>query len=116
VRSIVIVLAFIGAAALAYRLLRSLAGLAVSLAEIAAASGLSEQSARRGDLTAMAERRQAESAARRARLQQGLLALFWFLCLAIPPFTPWTPAFYAAASPLWFFPTRSIRPGQIARK
>jgi hypothetical protein len=112
VTSIVFMLAFVGAAALAYRLIRSLLGLAFALAESAAASGLAEQSARRGDLTGMVERREAQRVARRLRVRQAARTVFWLFCLAFPPFTPWVSAFYAAAAPLWFFPTGSIRGGK----
>lgn len=102
-------LATAGAAALVYRLLRSLARAGLSTAELTAASGMAEVSARRGDLTSLAERREAERAARRQQRRDVVVGFGWLLCLTIPIFTPWAQALYAAASPLWLLPHRPVR-------
>jgi len=106
---LVVVLAILGGIALIARLLRTGLRLALRAAEVAAAAGLAEVSARRGDLTAMAERRADEQAARRARARDLLLTSFWFLWLAAPLFTSWTAEAYALASPLWLLRTRPRR-------
>ncbi len=102
-------LAVSGAAALSYRLLRSLARAGLSSAELTAASGMAEVSARRGDLTSLAERREAEREARRQQRGDVLVCLGWLLCLMIPLFTAWTLPLFSAAAPLWLLPYRAVR-------
>lgn len=99
--SLLVLLAILGAAALAGRVLRTLLRLALRAAEETAASGLAEVSERRGDLTAMTERR-AQLQAARARRRRELWALaIWLLWLVLPPILGWLPEGYAAAALLW---------------
>jgi hypothetical protein len=98
---LITLLAFAGGFALVLRLLRSAVRLALRAAEVTAVAGMAEVSARRGDLTGMAERRTAAQQARRARARSLALALLWLLWLALPPFLGWAREAYALAAPLW---------------
>lgn len=109
--SLLVLLAILGAVALAARAVRGLLRLALRAAEETAASGLAEVSERRGDLTGLAERRTQLAAARALRRRElGSLAL-WLLWLALPPILGWLPEGYAVASALWLVRplTRSTR-------
>lgn len=102
-------LAVLGAAALGARLLRAGAAAALSLAERTAAAGLADASLRRGDLTGLAERRQAERTARRAARLNLLLVLAWFALLVAPPVLDAALPVYAAGAVLWLLPWRPLR-------
>jgi hypothetical protein len=106
-------LAAMGVGALVLRLGRAGMRLALRVAEVTAAKGLVEISLRRGDLTALAERRTAERAARRGRGREAAIAGLWGLWLLVPLFTPWAVEAYAVAAPLWLLPgaTARRRPG-----
>jgi hypothetical protein len=79
-----LLLAIAGALALLYRFLGGVFRLALGASHETAARGMAEVSARRGDLTAMAERRQAAELARRDRRRQLLLTSVWILWFTIP--------------------------------
>ncbi len=104
------VLAILGGAALVYRLIRTLLRVGIAAVEATAASNLAEVSARRGDLSLLAERRETEQSARRSGLQNGLLAILWFLLLVLPLVLGWAREVYAIASLVWLLPRRPIRP------
>lgn len=101
----IVVLAVAGGVALVIRLLRSLARWALRSAEVVAASSSVETSARRGDLTGLADARKAERLARSAQRREGLMVGILFLSISIP-FAVNAFGFYALAAPLWFFPRR----------
>jgi hypothetical protein len=103
------VLAVMGGAALLSRLFRSAARLALGAAEVAAASGMAESSARRGDLTRMEEGREFARRARVYRRKQGLVTTFWLLWLAVPLAVGYTAEAYAVAAALWFAPRSGAR-------
>lgn len=103
---LVLLLAFAGAAALVLRLLRMLLRLGLRAAEVTAASGMAEISARQGDLTSLAERQEALTRARRRARVEVALALLWLAWLAVPTFAPWTREAYALAAPLWLLPRK----------
>jgi hypothetical protein len=109
VQTVVLVLAVLGGVALGYRLLRRLVGFGLAFAEATAASQLAEISARRGDLTTLAERQANEQVARRRQWTDIAFAVLYLLWLIVPLFTEWTQPLYAAASPLWLLPRRPIR-------
>ncbi len=102
-------LALAGALALLSRIVRSGARLALSASEAAAASGLAEVSARRGDLTAMTERRIAEKKARTHRRMGALELAFWIAWLVIPLIVGWAEVAFALAAPLWLLPKAPLR-------
>jgi F0F1-type ATP synthase membrane subunit c/vacuolar-type H+-ATPase subunit K len=108
-QTIVLVLAVLGAIALGYRLLRALARFGAAFAEGTAASGIAEISARRGDLTTLAEQQATQRAARQRQRVDLLFITLWLAWLFLPPMTVWTGPLYAAAAPLWFLPYRPIR-------
>lgn len=110
------VLAILGGVALALRLFRTLFRFLFASAESAAAAGLAGVSARRGDLSAMADRRSVATTARGARRRQGLLAALWLLLLVVPLFLGWTREVYAVASILWILPFTAIRGRRSVRK
>lgn len=112
---VIVVLAVLGALAVAYRLLRSIARFVLAYAEVTAATGLAELSARRGDLTALAEQRATQRSARQRQWTDVLFVALWLAWLVGPPLTAWTQPLYAAAAPLWFLPYRSIRTAPPAR-
>src|SRR5690606_7445879 len=82
--SLIVILAIAGGIALVVRLFRSLARLALRSAEVVAASSSVEASARRGDLTGLADAREAVRLARSAQRRAGLMAGLWFLSISIP--------------------------------
>ena len=101
-------LAFVGAAALLLRLVRSFARLALRAAEATAAAGLADISARRGDVTAMIERQNARKLARRDRRVAMGTAALWLLWLAVPPFAGVAREAYAIAALLWLVPRQPL--------
>ncbi|HEX5724080.1 MAG TPA: hypothetical protein VFX98_01370 [Longimicrobiaceae bacterium] len=103
-------LAVLGAAALFARLLRSLLRLGLNVAEGSAAAGLAEVSARRGDLTGMAERGELVRAIRRSRRRNAALALLWLAVIVVPILLGGVREVYAAASLLWLLPRRPSPP------
>jgi hypothetical protein len=105
-----LILAVAGAIALLGRAFRTGLRLALQTAEATAASGLAEVSARRGDVTGLAERRVHLERARRLRRTELLFLGLWVGWLAIPPLAGWLPAAYAPAVLLWLLPRRPIRP------
>jgi hypothetical protein len=107
--ALVTVMAVLGVAALAIRLVRTALRLALRAAEASAARGLAEVSARSGDLTGMMERRAAAQSARRERRGALLLALLWLLWLAIPVFGGFAREAFALAAVLWLVPTQPLR-------
>jgi hypothetical protein len=106
---VVELLAVIGLVALLLRLGRALLALGLAAAEQTAASGLAEVSARRGDLTGMAERQADEQRLRRARLRAVLLAMLWAALLVVPPIADFARAVYALSAALWFLPQQRLR-------
>lgn len=107
---LVVVFAVLGGLALILRLLRSGLRFALRVAEVAAASGLAEVSARRGDLTGMAERRVELQRALLQRRRDLALTLLWSLWLGAPLFTSWVAEAYALAAPLWLLRGRPRGP------
>lgn len=108
---LLVFLSMIGGVALALRLLRALLRTGVGVAEAITASGLAEVSARRGDLTEMAERRALELRARSVARGSALRGLLWTLLLAVPALGGWTQHVYAAAAVLWLVPLPPLRSG-----
>jgi hypothetical protein len=104
------ILALLGGAMLFLRLTAAVLRLGLALAEVAAASGVAEIGARRGDLTALADARRDHRTARRAALGHALVALLWLVALLLPPLIGWTLHVYAAASVLWLLPRPATRP------
>jgi hypothetical protein len=109
VDTLLVLLAIGGAAGVAFRLLRSLARLGIAAAEVTALSGLIDISARRGDLTSLAERRRHDHAVRRIRRRSAAGALAWLALLLVPVALGWAHEAFAASSLLWLLPTRPLR-------
>ncbi len=107
---LLLLLAFLGGIALLYRSLGGLFRLALRASQETAARGLAEVSARRGDITAMAERQRAADAARRDRRAHMAVTLLWILWFAVPLMlgSPRIP--FAIASLLWLLPTPRRNP------
>ncbi|MEX0911869.1 MAG: hypothetical protein WD737_03375 [Gemmatimonadota bacterium] len=103
-------LALLGGAALVLRLLRSVARVVLNAAEIAAAGGVAEAGARRGDLTAMSEGREAGKAARSARLRNVAASGLFLVWLALPLALGFALEAYALAAPLWLIPIAPLKP------
>jgi hypothetical protein len=103
---IVLILAVIGFLAVMRLAGRAGLGLMVRGVEVFLAKEVGQTHARRGDLTAWNAAEAARTSALRGRL--GALALFTTCVglLAVPPFTPWTAAVYAAYAPLWLLAPR----------
>lgn len=108
-QTLILVLAIAGAAAILRGLARTALRLGLRAAEETAAAGLADVSARRGDLTALAERQEAAREARRHRRRDLLLSLLWLSWLIVPPLVGWTAPAYALAAPLWFAAPPSLR-------
>ncbi len=104
-------LAIIGGFALGVRLFRSTGRVVLSSAELAAATGVAEASARRGDLTRMQEGRRVASEVRKVRARAAQTALLWLFWLVIPLAFELLPTGYAIAAPLWLFRGRPMRAG-----
>jgi hypothetical protein len=109
VDTLLVLLAIGGAAAVGFRLLRSVARLGIAAAEVSAVSGLMEVSARRGDLTALAERRRHVRAVRRIRRRSAAGVLAWLALLLMPLALGWAREAFAVSSLLWLVPTRPLR-------
>ncbi|HEX2203231.1 MAG TPA: hypothetical protein VHG91_08025 [Longimicrobium sp.] len=106
---LVVLLAFVGGAALVHRLFRTLLRAGLATAEATAVEGLLEVSVRRGDLTGMAERRARVRDVRRLRGRALLLAGLWVGLLAVPPALGVAGVVYAASSVLWLLPRAPLR-------
>ena len=104
-----VLLALAGGAALVLRLGGSLVRLGLTAAETTAATGLAEVSARRGDLTGLAERREEARALRRARRRQAAATVLWISLLVAPAALGWAREVYAGASLLWLLPRPRLR-------
>ena len=102
-------LAVVGAAALGVRFLRSALRVLLQAADVTAAESMAEISARRGDLTTLAERRADERQARQGRRRDGVVALLWLLWLLVPAAAGWASIAYALAAPVWLLPSRPLR-------
>lgn len=100
-RALVVVLAVVGVVAILRGLARTLLRLALRAAEEAAASGMADMSARRGDLTGLAERNEVVRAARQRRRTDLALTVGWVVWLVVPPLAGWALPAYALAAPLW---------------
>jgi len=103
------ILALVGAAALVYRLARTVLRLGIAAAEKTAVDGMVEVSIRHGDLTTMAERKAHVAAVRRVRARAaGFLAL-WGGLLVVPAILDVTRPVYALAALVWLLPRRPLR-------
>ena len=109
VNAVLPLLALAGAGALGFRLLRSLLRLGIAAAEATAVAGLIDVSARRGDLTALAERRQHAQGIRRMRRTSMAAVVVWLGILVVPVAIGFAREAFAASSLLWLFPTRPLR-------
>jgi hypothetical protein len=109
VQIVLVVLAVLGVAALVYRLIRCVARLVLAYAEVTAATGIAENSARRGDLTSLAEHQANERAARRRQWENLRFVALWLVWLLVPPTISLTQPLYAAAAALWLLPYRPVR-------
>src|SRR5690606_9783526 len=107
---ILVPLAIVGAVAILRNLLRTLVRLGIRAAEATSASGLAEVSARRGDLTALAERRAVLREARQRRAGDLVRTLLWLGWLTLPLFLGWVVPAYLIALPLWFVAPPRITP------
>jgi hypothetical protein len=108
---LVLLLAFVGGAALLYRLLGGLFRLALRASQETAARSMAESSARRGDVSGMVERQRAAEAARRDRRVHMAVTLLWMTWFTIPLMLGSARIPFAVASVLWLLPTsRSTRP------
>ena len=104
-----VVLALGGAGAILRSLVRTVLRLGLGAAEETAAVTMAEQSARRGDLTGLAERREMAIRARRNRRRDLLLSGLWLAWLVLPPFLGPASQIYALAAPLWLVAPPRIR-------
>lgn len=102
-------LAFVGGTALVVKLVGGGLRFLLRAAEVAAAKGLADVSARRGDLTELAARRGLERSARARRRRDLLVFLLWLAWVAVPPFAGWMPLAYALAAPLWLLRSPALR-------
>jgi hypothetical protein len=101
--------AVFGVLALLARLGRSLLRVGITVAEETAAAGMAEASARRGDLTTLAERRGQAVALRRARWAQLAASTGWAALLVAPPLLDVGRPVYVAAVLLWLLPRAPLR-------
>jgi hypothetical protein len=113
--ALLVPLALLGGVALVLRLASSAIGLVLASAEITAAGGLAEISARRGDLTEMAERREQLRTLGRVRRTAMARAVLWLVMLALPLLAGWAGVVYPLAALLWLLPRPRIRGGQLPR-
>lgn len=102
--------AVLGAMALLVRLGAAALRLAFAAAQATAMEGMAEISARRGDLTLLAERREQARSVARSRRAELLRALLWGALLVLPPLLGWAVPIYSAAALLWLMPRRPLRP------
>ncbi|MEX2584683.1 MAG: hypothetical protein WD766_15550 [Gemmatimonadota bacterium] len=103
-------LSLLGGVALVLRFARSAARVAMSAAEMAVASGTAEAGVRRGDLTAMAEAREAERAAKASRRLHLIGASVTLLWMGVPLAMGFASEAYAIAAPLWLLPSARSQP------
>jgi hypothetical protein len=103
------ILAVAGVLAILARLGRSLLRVGITVAEETAAAGMAETSARRGDLTGLAERREHRAALRRTRFRQLAVSALWIALLVVPALAGWGRPVYAAAVLLWLLPRAPLR-------
>lgn len=108
--TLLVVVAIVGALAIARGLARTLLRLGLRAAEATTAAGLAEVSARRGDLTGLAERREVVRRARRRRTRDLGFAILWLLWLLFPPFFGIAAYAYALGAPLWLIAPPRITP------
>jgi hypothetical protein len=94
-------LATAGALALLLRLIRAAGRAALRTADLAAAAGVAEVSARRGDLTRLGEGRAAQKRARLGLRRAIASAGMWLGWLVIPLLLGGLPEAYVLAAPLW---------------
>lgn len=113
--TLLVVVAVIGACGIVRGLARTLLRLGLRAAEATTAAGLAEVSARRGDLTGLAERREVLRRARRRRTRDLGFALLWFLWLLLPPFLGVAAYAYAVGAPLWLIAPPRITPPEVSR-
>ena len=102
-------LAFVGVLAILARLGRSLLRVGITAAEETAAAGVAEASARRGDLTTLAERKEQKVALRRTRWKQLATSAAWAALLVVPPLAGVGQAVYAASALVWLLPRAPLR-------
>lgn len=96
-----LLLAVAGLAAVLVGTVRSALRLLGRGVEAYVAGQLADTRARRGDLTGMAEARDAVRRASRARLRGALVLAGWTAALVTPLLVPWTRSAYAACAALW---------------
>lgn len=109
--TLLVLVAVVGALGIARALVRTLVRLGLRAAEATTAAGLAEVSARRGDLTGLAERNEVARMARRRRARDLGLVAFWLAWLLVPPILGYAAYGYALAAPLWLLaPPRIIPP------
>lgn len=107
--TLVVVLAIAGVGAILRALARTVLRLGIGAAEETAAASMAEASARRGDLTGLAERQRAARMARRHRRTDVLLSIAWLAWLVVPPFAEIAAQAYAFAAPLWLVAPPRVR-------
>lgn len=107
-------LAAAGGLALLLRALRGSFAVVLRAGEEVSASGLAEASARRGDLTELAERQRVTRIARSAKRRQILLTLLWALWLVLPLAFGGARLAWAPAALLWLAP-RDVEPLRTRR-
>jgi hypothetical protein len=105
---LLVVLAIAGGFALVHRLVRALLRLGLAAAQRSAMSGYAELSARRGDLTALEERRDVLHRVNALRRRQLLASGAWVFLLVLPLVLGHALYAYAAASALWLLPRRPL--------
>jgi len=109
VEALVVVLAIGGVGAILRSLVRTMLRFGLGAAAEAAAVSQAEQSALRGDLTGLAERREMAIVARRQRRRDMLLSALWLGWLVLPPFLGVAGPVYALAAPLWLIAPPRVR-------
>jgi hypothetical protein len=102
-------LAVLGACALGFRLLRALLRLGIAAAETTAVAGLVDISARRGDLTELAERQRQERSIRRTVKTSAAGVVVWLALLLVPAAAGLAREAFAAAAFVWLLPRRPLR-------
>lgn len=102
-------LALLGVAALLLRLGSSGVRLLLASAASTAADGMADVSARRGDLTLLAERDDRARSLARARRGEWLRAALWAALLVVPPLFGAALHVYAGAALLWVLPRPPLR-------
>jgi hypothetical protein len=95
--------------ALLARLGWALLRVGITVAEETAAAGMAEASARRGDLTTLAERRNQAVTLRRTRWAQLAASALWAALLVVPPLLDVGRPVYVAAVLLWLLPRPPLR-------